>query len=40
LLEVETMTRLLGDFLDRVVYEYDIRLPETALLEPVVDFSI
>lgn len=40
LLEVETMTRLLADFLDRVVYEHHIRLPEAAVAEPVIDFSI
>ncbi len=40
LLEVETMTRLLADFLERVVYEHHIHLPETALAEPVIDFSI
>jgi len=28
LLEVDTMTRLLSDFLDRLVAEHDIRLPE------------
>jgi homoserine O-acetyltransferase/O-succinyltransferase len=28
LLEVDTMTRLLSDFLDRLVVEHDIRLPE------------
>jgi homoserine O-acetyltransferase/O-succinyltransferase len=42
LLEVDTMTGLIGDFLDRVVREYKISLPRriTALLSPHEDFSI
>jgi homoserine O-acetyltransferase len=31
LLEVDTMTKLISNFLDRVVAEYDIRLPQVAV---------
>ena len=42
LLEVDTMTGLIGDFLDRVVREYEISLPRriTAGLSPHEDFAI